>query len=442
MTAAGLERRLAEAVRSGRRWLAPGVLSILDQGLVSGANFILVVLFARWLAPADYGAVAVGLSVFLLAANFHHALLLEPMSVMGPRQFGQRMGGYFCAMLGVHAGAVALLAVLLGAAAALWRGSAPSLAAALAGLSLSTPVVLSFWVLRRICYVRADPATALRGGFTFLAGALAGAAAARAMRWQSAAALFLITGGAALCACAVLLPPVRRRLRDGTPAASVLWEALAAHWNYGRWMVGVSLTYWVANSAFPVLLGAGAGLAASAELRAIENLTSPVLQATGALSLLLLPWVAGQTQSEGPAYLQRFQRRAMGTALAITGSYLGCVWLFSRPLMRLLYGPGAYAGLAGLVPLVAAATLVRGVSDLSLSTALKGAARPDAHFLATLVSSAFVLSGGWVLVERWRVPGAAAAMLASNILQTAVLGACFLRLTRGGRRDRDDGERA
>jgi len=442
MTVASLERRLAEAARSGRRWLAPGALSILDQGLVSGANFALVVLFARWLAPTDYGAVAIGLSVFLLAANFHHALLLEPMSVMGPRQFAQRMGGYFSAMLGAHAGAVAALGALLAAAAALWRTSAPSLAAALAALSLTTPAVLSFWVLRRICYVTADPATALRGGLTFMSCALAGAAAARALSWRSSAALFLITGASALCACAVLLPLLRRRLSDGTPPASVLREALAAHWNYGRWMVGVSLTYWLANSAFPVLLAAGAGLAASAELRAIENLTSPVLQATGALSLLLLPWVAGQTQAEGTAYLQRFQRRAMGTALAITGSYLGCVLLFSRTLMRLLYGPGAYAGLAVLVPLVAAATLVRGVSELSFSTALKGAARPDAHFLATLVSSVFVLTGGWLLVERWRVAGAAAGMLASNILQAAVLGACFLRLTRGGRGNRDGGERA
>jgi O-antigen/teichoic acid export membrane protein len=286
--------------------------------------------------------------------------------------------------------------------------------------------VLSFWVLRRICYVLADPATAIQGGIAFMSGAIVGSVALRVLGWVNAASLFVVTGFAASVAGAVLWRRLRGRLGSRVPLRR---EVLTAHWSYGRWMVGVSLTYWLANSAFPILLGLGAGLPASAGLRAAENLVTPVLQVTGALSLLVLPWVSGQAHAYGNPYLRRYQRIAMIVAATAVGGYLGCVMLLKEPLMRLLYGPGAYVEVAPLVPVVAIATLIRGISDFSLSTALKGAARPDAHFLASLLSSVFVVSGGWYLIRRWQVAGAAYTMLASNVLQAAVLAVFFARIT-------------
>lgn len=432
MMAAAVEKHLAEAARIGRQWVWPGALSILDQGLISGANFLLVILFARWLGPGDYGATAIGLSLFLLLANFHHALLLEPMSVLGPRRPPSAMAEYFSAAWRAHVGAVAVLGgALLATGATLWIGGY-RLAAVLSGLSFSTPAVLSFWILRRVCYVSGEPAKALRGGASFFAVALAGASLVRALGWESPAALFVVTGAAAFCACVALLPWLGDRIGWSATRRTVS-EVLAAHWGYGRWMAGVSLTYWLANSAFAAMLGLSAGMAASAGLRAIENLATPVLQATGALSLLWLPRISGQAETQGIACLKRFQRRAMLAALVVTGGYLGGVLVFHRPIMEALYGPGRYASVAGLAPVVVAATLVRGVSDLSVSTALKAAARPQAHLLASLLSAVLVLTGGWELVRRWQVAGAALAMLASTVLQAAVLAGCFIQLTR--RRD-------
>lgn len=428
-----VEWKIAEAGGAVRRWMWRALLSIADQGLVSGANFLLVVLFARWLSPPDYGAVSVGLSVFLLAANFHHALLLEPMSVLGPRHFSDRLSRYFLAVMLAHLGAVAALAAALGCAALALGAPAPAVSSALVGLTLSTPLVLSFWLLRRICYVTGDPAAALRGGAAFLVCSALGAVLVSARGWTNAAALFVVTGAAALLACAALTPRLGRRTNGrGAPIRLLLGEVLRRHWHYGRWMVGVSLTHWVANSALPVLLCLSTGLTASAELRALENLVTPVLQATNALALLLLPWVSGQTHALGPAYLLRFRRHAALAAFALTAGYLGPVVLFRRPLIKLFYGPGAYGSLAGLVPVMAAATLVRGVTDLSLSTALKGAARPDAHLYATLASSAFVLTVGWWLVGRFGVAGAAFALLTGNLTQAAVLAGFYLQLTRSG----------
>ena len=409
---------------SPAQWLWRGVLSITDQGLVSGANFLLVILFARWLPRPEYGAVSIGLSAFLLAANFHHALVLEPMSVLAPRRFPDRLGSYFRCVLLVHGVAVVLVALAVAGVALSGLGVATSVA--LLGLAWSLPLVLSFWVLRRICYVLTDPATAIRGGIAFFSTALAAAAVFRVSGWINPASLFVVTGLAGVAAGLVLARALRSQLGA---RACLLGEVLTAHWSYGRWMMGVSLTYWLANSAFPILLGLGAGLSASAGLRAVENLVTPVLQVTGALSLLALPWVSGQAHTRGNPYLRRYQRLAMVVAGSLVGAYLFLVLVLRQPLMRALYGPGGYAELAPLVPVVAIATLIRGVSDLSLSTALKGAARPDAHFLASLISSLFVLTGGWYLIARWQVTGAAYTMLVSHAVQAVVLAVFFARVT-------------
>jgi hypothetical protein len=52
-----------------RKWFAKGGLAIVDYGLISGSNFLLGVLLARWLSPRDYGAYALSFS-FLIRAGF------------------------------------------------------------------------------------------------------------------------------------------------------------------------------------------------------------------------------------------------------------------------------------------------------------------------------------------------------------------------------------
>ena len=45
-------------------WIHKSVLAVMDQGLVSGSNFLIGVLLARWLAPEQFGAYALAFSLF------------------------------------------------------------------------------------------------------------------------------------------------------------------------------------------------------------------------------------------------------------------------------------------------------------------------------------------------------------------------------------------
>ena len=80
-------------------WGKKGGLTLLDQGLFSGANFLVNILLARWLAPEEYGAFAVAYSIFLLLAAFHTAVLTEPMMIFGAGKYVDKFPKYLGILL-------------------------------------------------------------------------------------------------------------------------------------------------------------------------------------------------------------------------------------------------------------------------------------------------------------------------------------------------------
>src|SRR6266581_3295945 len=103
-----------------RFWGIRSGLSVLDQGLTSGAGFLLNLFLARWLTSEAYGAFAVTFATLLFFSGFHNVLLLEPMSVMGPARYSTQASAYLAAQLKIHkllgsllAGALLLTALLM-----------------------------------------------------------------------------------------------------------------------------------------------------------------------------------------------------------------------------------------------------------------------------------------------------------------------------------------
>src|SRR4051812_19498262 len=87
------------------RWLAwahRGGLSILDQGLFAGANFVLNILLARWLEPEAYGAFTLAYSVFLFIGAFYMALFMEPFLIYAAGERRGQFRRYLGFVLGTH----------------------------------------------------------------------------------------------------------------------------------------------------------------------------------------------------------------------------------------------------------------------------------------------------------------------------------------------------
>jgi O-antigen/teichoic acid export membrane protein len=146
-----------------------GGLAVLDQGLISGSNFLVGILLARWLAPGEYGAYALAFAIFLLLSFVSQSLLFEPMAVFSGSAYQKSMRGYFRSVLWIHLAMTVVTFVLLGTAAgvAFLRAEPNGLPGALLGVTLASPCILLFWLARRAYYTQLSPARATSGAAVY-----------------------------------------------------------------------------------------------------------------------------------------------------------------------------------------------------------------------------------------------------------------------------------
>src|ERR1017187_9720241 len=150
-------------------WGGKGALTLTDQGLIGGSNFLIAILLARQLSSVEYGAYALAFEIFMVLSMAYACLILEPMLVLGSSTYRDSFRDYFGVLLWMHLGVAFATALLLGGLAWLIYelGKSPDLPRALTALMLAMPCILLFWLARRAFYVKLDPKTAVLGGLIY-----------------------------------------------------------------------------------------------------------------------------------------------------------------------------------------------------------------------------------------------------------------------------------
>ncbi len=412
--------KISVKLKKAMPWAMKGGLAIADQGLITGSNFALGVFLARWLSREQYGAFALGFSIFLLLGVLYQALLLEPMTVFGGSVYHEHLRCYLSALLRIHLFVALGIFLVLGIAAVVagMAGPGSGLPGTLAGAALASPCILLFWLARRTFYLQLSSAFAVAAAFLYCVVFLAGLFLAHGSGVLSPFTAFLLLGAAGLLSGALLLMCLRSRLEASTIALH-LREIWKRHWNYGRWALASAGAMWIPSNIYYLLVSSFSGVEKAGELRALMNFAAPVQQTHIALSLLLLPYAAR---------VQRKEVRAGLTwkimLLFVSGAivyWIIVVLLSPEPVFRLLYSD-KYLDVVPLVPIVGLASII-GSAFFGPAIALRAMESPKSVFVAQCVSSLFCLTFGvpatWVLGVR----GAVWSMAISEAL--AVVAAVF-----------------
>jgi O-antigen/teichoic acid export membrane protein len=410
--------------------LARGGLTILDQGMFAGANFLMSILLARWLSPRWYGALTVAQATAVLLGSLHTALLSEPMMVYGSGLFAGRLGRYIPPLLRLHllgTAAAAGVVALAGAALRPWIGQEVS--TLLWVLAASLPAMFPLFIVRRAYYVRNSPGWAAMTSGLYLVLTVAAIVALRSAGRLTAPVAMAAGAIISLVVASVFLWPLRPRW----PAdADMTARALAPlHWRYGRWAMGISVLIWLSGWACYQLLPPWLGLEGVAALRAAMNLVLPAQQVIAALSLLMLPRLVGALAGGGPGAAGRIVRRFLWVFVTGAAAYLALLaWLGPWAMQQLYSGRypqlGAWVAVAGLLPLSMAVYT-------PFEMALRAAQRVRAAFWCNVARAALTLGlvvplGGWLGLKAVLV-GMSAASAASAAL---IVVAYAATLGRGG----------
>lgn len=415
--------KIDQLKRSFQKWSSRGILAILDQGLISGSNFVVAILLARWLAPQQYGSYALAFEIFLFLAALYGALILEPMSVFGPSIYSGNLTSYLGGLLRIHCALSFVMMTALFATAAALHAAKPAspLPDGLVGISLATPCLLLFWLARRGFYIVFLPQKAVLGACIYSALLLAGVTLLYKFKSLSPFSAFLLLAAGAIATGPVMLRWLKARLVQAAPGFSTM-DIVRRHWTYGRWAVANSVVIWLSLAIYYPLLGSFFTLAEAGKFKALMNLASPIGQTFVAISLLSLPYASRAHHHDGNAVASRFVWRLTFLYLGGTCLYWVVLLLFRGPIVHHLYG-GRYMGVINLLPWVALGSALR-ISASAQTLALKAMRSPARAFVAYSAACVVAISLG-IPCTRWF--GLRGALFAWVLSSAAVLvGAVFM----------------
>lgn len=365
-----------------KTWPLRGFFALLDQGLISGSNFIVAILLARWLVPQQYGAYALAFEMFLFMSVVYGSLILEPMSVFGPSVFKDDFRAYLGILLRIHCALSLLMIVAVFAVAAVLNALKPSssLPGALVGVAVASPCLLLFWLVRRGFYVHLLPKKAALGACVYSAVVLAGVTVVYKLHSLSSLSAFLIMAAGAVITGPAMLRWFKSHMQLSPGRRIRVKDVLRQHWIYGRWALASAIVIWLSGAIFYPALGSFYTLAETGQFKALMNLSSPIGQAYVALSLLTLPYASQVHHEEGNAVVGRLVWKLTG--LYVFGSAL--YWLIAilarGPIVHQLYG-GKYEQVIALLPWVALGSVLR-IGATAQANVLRAMRSPSMVFVA------------------------------------------------------------
>lgn len=393
-----------------------GLVTLADQGVASGTNFLTGVIIGRTLAKEEFGLYMLGFSIVIFLMTLQTSLISSPYTVYSPRLKDTAHFQYTGSSL-IHQLAFCTLAILSLALAgvALSFGVGPH---GLAPVVWALVVVITFIMLRdyvrRICFASLRMKTAFVLDSCVAVVQICGLLLLSHLGLLSTIHAFWILGLACgLPALGWLIWSRRKFILSIHHALS----DLRRNWLLAKWIFAASVASIVSSELYLWFLAGFHGTAVTGVLSACRGaffLTNPLLMG---MANLLGPKTAHAVSCGGRAELDRIVvRSTLAILVPISVICLALIFLGGW-LVALMYGP-KYVGYGWIVSILALIPLIASLS-LPTNCALLAIERPDAIFKSYLASGAVTLLLGIPLVSTYGVGGAAVAMLCSATVGTS-----------------------
>lgn len=389
--------------------------ALVDQALVSAANFSLLILLGRTVTPSQFGSFVLAYTVLVFASRWQAALVTQPHNTLAANRYGiaYRQFTAGSALLQVGFSCAAAVFTLFGAAIAhvLQLQIAPFL------LWMSPAILV--WQLqefvRRVLFTEARALDVLKNDLICYGGQMIALVAL----WRSG--FLTINAAMAVLVITSLLGALygARQLRlrlDIAGGRRTIRTTVAEHWAFGRWLLYTYMLSWSSEALYPVLVGVMINTAATGGLRATETLFGPIQVLTGAMASLLVPRAASTYDNGGVDSLRHFLRSLFIATGPLVLLFCVIITLFSREALELLYGEnfGHLSWLVGFLALNAVSNYIRFVVGVGLRAV--GATAP--MFQAGIWLSASVFLIGIPAIYQWGLQGFALAIVAGSLIST------------------------
>lgn len=404
-----------------------GYLAAADQAVISAANFLATIILAREINPTELGVYGVGFVALRLVRSIQEGIVVQPMNVFGASMTDADFKRYATSTSVIQLG-LALLSAL-GVAVLGWILTA-------LGNDTAGPAMFSLWLaflwwqlqeyIRRMLYTRglvlgAVLNSALANGLRLVLliiwafqDRLSGVAGLHAIAWGSLAAL---------------VPGIWFTRQYWSRDRLNLKETWKLNWNFGRWLIGGTLSGWLSVEFYPVLTAGLISFAAAGAYRALQNLVAPIHLLLRAIDTFLTPHAASAYQANGkPALARTLRLMYLTVGLPILG-VLSLAVLFPAQILHLFYGDTYLAYRDGIWLMAVFYALL--FASYPLQSILKAARLSRPIFIANLLAIFSMFTVGIWMIFHWGVYGTIAGQALNALIVSLVLWGVWISLRRG-----------
>lgn len=406
-----------------------GYLAAVDQGVISLSNFIATIILARNVDPTQLGVYGVGFVTLRLVRAVQEGLIVQPMTVFGAGMDEKEFKPYATSTSLFQIG----LALASAAAVAVCGWILTEL-----GNDTAGPTLFALWLpflwwqmleyIRRMLYTR---------GLLF--NAVINSVIANAVRIAIMVALLnqgKLTGATGLEAIAwgslaALIPGLWFTRHFWTCKLNNLRDTWIRNWNFGRWLLGGTLTNWVAVEFYPILTAGLISFAAAGAYRAIQNLVAPVHLLLRAIDTFLTPRTANLYEKNGQRALTYTLRRVyLAVGIPIMG-ILTIAVLFPEQLLSLVYGDTYIAYSNGVILMAIFYALL--FAYWPLQSIFKASQHSRPIFIANILAIICMFTVGIWAILNWGVYGTIAGQALNALVINAVLWGVWISMKRSSR---------
>ena len=373
-----------------KRWGWKVLFSFIDQGMFSGANFIINILLARWLLPEGYGTYAFGFSVFIFISGIQTAVVLEPMAIFGSTRHYQNQADYFSLLIICQFVMTVVLGVILGISTLF---ISKQLQPALIGVAISCPFILLIWLVRQACYVQTRTSLAMQASIIYAIILLICSFIFKTMNLLSPFSVYLLMAFSSVIAIIIPTRALGMHLFHIKIDKKILIDLISECWKYGKWILIAAIANWISTYIYVPLITEFSGLSQAAAFRAMQNFTLPLQQVLAALYLILLPYISRQKSAKGKGYLRKTTRRVLLLFSGIVFAYNAVLLLFSHEIIKIFYGNSYYQGFIWLIPCLIAISFITVFSQV-FSLSLRVMQKPNAILWSKIGAAFMVVTAG------------------------------------------------
>lgn len=385
--------------------------SLIDQGVVSAANFLSILILAKAMSPANFGIFMLAHTGLLIMNSFQNAIITQPHNVLGVRREGQAYINFTTSLALVQLiGSTILSLVILVVGYFVSEFFSEANGTVIIGLAFAAVPWMMQEFVRRVLYTKSETTAAAINDSVSYGLQLIGVIALMLFSTKegpSPIEALLVFGGSSLIAVLLGLWQLRRHFAFKQPS---LWvstkSAWLESWHFGKWLVSQQILVWFGTSGYGWLLAAIIGPEKFGMYRAAYQIVFVLNPIRQAMMNYLPSRISHIFASQGREAMVRWVGK-MTLLLSIPFALFAALLIIgAEPILNLVYHDKfANTGMQWVVMGGAIAFLLN-FYRAPKEYAIIAMGNLKALFMRTVFSTVMVLTTGILLIYFWEIPGA------------------------------------